>query len=423
MKIGVAGSRPASSVGRHLADVDPRAVDGLPNLSPAHPCLKPAALADLRYTKFRIAGLPDEKHAIFVPDHLAVTVTTFKHIASLVQKELPSMLLRGMSSCCHPSRMTTPQLRKCQGFMNLMKDARASLGVQKAGPQDARLVEVVNHVMGQKLVSAVGSIASAACRTNVWTFSGPQISNFEVLLQQSFEVGDAGIYRLVAAHMQDRAYMEHADAKNLMQDLFESSVNLGLPSNFDQPLLLPGNIWDPSTSPHSEFAKHGFDFWSFDDLDHPSSRQHPVTLWPWPHGDLFLLYYREERGDSTILPEADWQFSTRDRLDCDAVPFDPEILAPVVHVVIGSPRFRRLGMKKQILTRMKAGSPVVILDNTPSIAKQLAAFVTIAKMVWERAPLAKCRQFLSDTQGTVFQVIRQPQNFCKPCRQVRSCGK
>lgn len=381
--------------------IDDTRADGLPNLSPAHPCLKPAALADLRYTKFRISGLPGDKHAVFVPDHLALTIPTFKDIASLVQKELPSMLLCGISSLCHPSRMTTPKLRKCQGFADLMQDASASLGVQKAGPQDAKLVEVVNHVVEKKLVSAVGSVASAAFRTNVWTFSGPQISNFEVLLQQSFESGDAGVFRLVAAHSQDRAYMEHAGARNLMRDLFESSITPGLAS-FDQPLLLPGNLWDPSESPHSEFARHGFDFWSFDDFDHPSSRQHPITLWPWPHGDLFLLYFREESGTSAIVPEADWQFSTRDRLDRDAVPFDPEMLAPVAHVVIGSPQFHRPGMKKQILTRMKAATPVVILDNTPNVAKQLAAFVNIAKMVWERAPITKCRRFFSDAESTGF---------------------
>merc|ERR1719362_984000 len=59
-------------------------------------------------------------------------------------------------------------------------------------------------------------------------------------------------------------------------------------------------------------------------------------------------------------------------------------------------------MKKLILSQMRAAKPMVILDNTPNVAKQLAAFVSVVSMVWERAPLTKCRRFLSESEGTVL---------------------
>eukprot|EP00418_Pyrodinium_bahamense_P033518 CAMPEP_0179152278 /NCGR_PEP_ID=MMETSP0796-20121207/73990_1 /TAXON_ID=73915 /ORGANISM="Pyrodinium bahamense, Strain pbaha01" /LENGTH=102 /DNA_ID=CAMNT_0020853469 /DNA_START=216 /DNA_END=520 /DNA_ORIENTATION=+ len=84
---------------------------------------------ELKYTKFRISGIPGEKHAVFIPDGLKLSHPVLSQICGALHKEMPNMLLSGMSSLRHPARMSTKQLRESEGFKPLMNDAMSSLGM------------------------------------------------------------------------------------------------------------------------------------------------------------------------------------------------------------------------------------------------------------------------------------------------------
>merc|ERR1719310_698837 len=93
-------------------------------------------------------------------------------------------------------------------------------GVSTVEEDDGRELEkqnLLNSVMERRVAATIRTIADAAAQTNTWTFTGPKISNFEVFLQRYMERGDADIFSVVAAHMQDRAYVESELAKELMQ--------------------------------------------------------------------------------------------------------------------------------------------------------------------------------------------------------------
>jgi len=376
---------------------------------------------ELRYTKFRINGIPGEKHAVFIPDGLKLSRPVFSQICGALHKEMPSMLLAGMSSLRHPARMSTKQLRECEGFKPLMDDAMSSLGMipnpsEERGffssacsrdsgadyfrselrlndedPTRDSLDDVANRVLEKKIGSMVCAAASAAQRANAWIFSGPQISAFEVFLQQGIEADEIDVFRLVAAHVQDRAYMESAQSVKLLQQLCEKSQPMSVQAVYRaDPLTLKGDLWNPTrNASHPEFAKYGYDQWSFDTYEDTMAEGHPITQWPWPYGDLFLFFYREEVG----LRDVDWSYATRVRHDLEAIPFDPELLAPVAYVCIGG---NEPNAKKKLMQALKVMSPLVVMDNTPSVPKQMALLLNLVARVWQPSPLSACRPFLAE---------------------------
>jgi hypothetical protein len=252
--------------------------------------------------------------------------------------------------------------------------------------------------MEKKICMAVNGIANAAFQTNAWTFTGPRISSFEVFLQRCIENGTTEVLRTVAAHMQDRAYMESKLSRNLMKQLFDSSEEMS-PEAVEvfEPLTLPGDLWHPDKNTmHAEFREHGWDYWSFDACEQESSRGHPLLQWPWPWADLFFLFYRESSDAASAScsgrgVEVDWSFMTEKRLDRDAIPFQPELLAPPGYVCIaGGP-----AVKKKLLQVVQLVRPVVLIDNTPGVAKQMSAFLAVTRSILQGNSQA-CRHFLRD---------------------------
>lgn len=397
--------------------------------------------ADLKYTKFRISRIPGEKHAVFIPDTVALTVPVLTQICHALGKKMPSMLLSGVSSLCHPSKMSTPELRRCPAFKQLITEARSSLGLHddltmELAQEDVifngccnvgsvsrdrecdlsgentnkAVIEIANRVLEKNIASTISTISNAAYRTNIWTLTGPKISNFEIFLQQCIENGDTNVFRLVLGHVQDKAYMESELSKHLMRQLYEFSqvMSVNVVDQF-QPICLQGDLWNPAKNlSHREFSEHGYDHWSFEKSDHVMYKGHPITLWPWPHGDLFFLFYREETITGTATSEVDWEYRTRQRLDQEAIPFSPDVLAPVAYTFIGG---RDAMIRRTLLTSLKLAKPVVVLNNTPYIAKQVSLFMEILNRVWERTPAVSCRPFLADGaklggQSTVQETIR-----------------
>lgn len=294
--------------------------------SPQQPRLKEARYGDLRYTKFNIEGYVGEKHAVFIPDSMSLTLPLLKQICAALDKQVPSLLLSGMSSLCHTARLSNQQLRKCKGFTQLMEEAEISIVGECAGNHHAKLVEVVNRVLEKKVAGAVGCIAAAAQRTNAWVYSGPQITNFEMFLQQCIESGETEVFRMAVAHMQDKAYTESYASMELMRELFDNSQEMSPEGvSYFQPILLKGDLWDPGVcNSNPEFAEFGFDHWSFTSYDQKMAHGHPISLWPWPHSSLFLLFYRENGSGKNGV---DWQYRTSRRHDPEAMNFNPEFWA------------------------------------------------------------------------------------------------
>mmetsp|Transcript_21570 Transcript_21570/g.50283 ORF Transcript_21570/g.50283 Transcript_21570/m.50283 type:complete len:846 (-) Transcript_21570:36-2573(-) len=370
-----------------------------------------ARVVDLRYTKFKLSGadVHREKHAVLVPDHLMLPASVFIEVCAALGKEVPTLFLSGVSSMCHPGRMSTAPLRACADFEPLTHAAKCRVGAQggSAGEtKDSRAeVDLVNAILERKLVSAIAKVATAAHRSNVWTFSGPQVTNFEILLQQVLEskAAEADVFRMVAAHMQDRSYMESESSKALMKALFSSSTELG-PDTIagSQAVTLSGELWDPSLSGNPEFSEHGYDSWSFHSLDQSSCSGHPVTLWPWPHADLFLLFFREDTTGGAGEVDADWQYRTGKKLDLEPCSFNLEQVAPSGHVFIGEPICLQAHMKKKIIHAIKHSIPTVILDNTPSVAKQMSLLLNVMNRAWDKVALANCRPFLTDASAAAL---------------------
>lgn len=369
--------------------------------------LKEARYADLRYTKFVIDGFVGEKHAVFIPDSLTLSMPVLKQICNALDIQAPSLLLSGMSSLCHPARMSNLQLRNCAGFKQLVEEAKTSIGGEDAADEDKRLVEVVDRVLEKKLSAAVACVAIAAKRTNAWTFTGPQITNLEMFLQQCIESSDSGenpgeanVFRMAVAHLQDRSYMESPTSMQMMKDLFDNSQEMSSEGvSYFQPILLKGDLWDPGLCASSpEFAEYGFDHWSFNGYDQKLTNGHPITLWPWPHANLFLLFYKEANSWGRTS-EVDWYYRTPRRLDPEAVPFNPEVLAPLGHVFFGAPVSWGTRTKKRLLRGMKLTRPVVMMDNTPNVAKHVCLCIEAVKKVWDPSPLVACKPFLDDVAG------------------------
>jgi hypothetical protein len=380
--------------------------------------------ADLRYTKFKIAGMPGEKHAVFVPDTFTLTVPVLTQICTAMGKRMPSMLLSGVGSACHPARLSTPQLRACPAVQQLVAEARSSLGLPEDVSRELThedvaygccggisvaekenelfgestnqtVVEIANRVLEKKIGSTISTVANNAYKTNVWTLSGPKLSSFEIFLQQCIENGETSVFRLVLGHVQDRSYMESDLSRHLMKQLFESSkvMSANVVEKFP-PVVLPSDLWNKAKSrSNAEFSEHGWDYWSFETPDHPMFPGHPLSQWPWPHGDLFFLFYREERVIGTTTLDVDWEYLTARRLDLDAIPFTADNLAPVVQLFIGG---RDPMIKRHLLTSIKLSKPVILLDNTPYLAKQVSLFMECIGKAWERNGLANCRPFFND---------------------------
>lgn len=362
-----------------------------------------ARFSDLRYTKFTIKGQSQtsEKHAVFIPDTLMVKLPLFKEICDVIEKQAPSMLLSGISSVCHTSRLSNKELRKCQGFSQFVSEAQSCVKSGEKNPNSnfsgSDVMEVVDKILEKRVRTTVSCIATAAQRTNAWTYTGPQITNFEMCLQRCIEGGQVGAFHMVATHMQDKSYMECPEAKQMMKRLLENSQPLtheGI--SWIQPVILEGDLWDPNECKTSaEFKRFGYDYWSFDSFEQREASGHPITLWPWPHGNLYLFFYREKGAGRP--GEAEWRFKTPRKLAPESVPFDPELLAPWGHVVFGAPVNTTGQSKKLALRGMKVSRPVVLVDNTPNVAKQLCLCVNAIKRVWERAPLATCKTLLDDS--------------------------
>ncbi|CAK0825242.1 unnamed protein product [Prorocentrum cordatum] len=82
----------------------------------------------LRYTKFMIDGLPGEKHAVIIPDTISLTHQLFSDVCDAIQKDMPTMLISGVSSMRHPAAMTTPEIRHSPAFAGVVAGAEGSLG-------------------------------------------------------------------------------------------------------------------------------------------------------------------------------------------------------------------------------------------------------------------------------------------------------
>jgi len=412
--------------------------------------------ADLRYTKFKIAGMPGEKHAVFVPDTFTLTVPVLTQICTAMGKKMPSMLLSGVGSACHPARLSTPQLRACPALQRLVAEARSSLGLPNVGRElthedvaygccggisvtekendvygertNQTVVEIANRVLEKKIASMISTVVNAAYRTNVWTLSGPKLSSFEIFLQQCIENGETSVFRLVLGHVQDRSYMESDLSRHLMKQLFENSqvMSANVVDHF-QSVVLPSDLWNKAKSRSNvEFSEHGWDYWSFETADHPMFIDHPLTQWPWPHGDLFFLFYREENVIGTTTLDVDWGYLTPSRLDLDAIPFIADNFAPVAQLFIGG---RDPMVKRHLLTSVKLAKPVILLDNTPYLAKQVSLLMECIGKAWERSGLANCRPFLNDRaspQGspTSSELIRSldPNKILKHIEQGYDTG-
>jgi len=159
--------------------------------------------------------------------------------------------------------------------------------------------------------------------------------------------------------MQDKAYMEFAPARQLMKDIFNNSqaLNAEAVANSSQ-LMLSSNLWDQkANTAHQEFAQHGYDYWSFDSLDPKTTAGHPIVQWPWPHGDLFLLFYREENIRGAAQADADWEYSTPNWLDEEAINIVPEAFAPICSVCIGTPSPGLAEHKRQLLKNIRHVDP------------------------------------------------------------------
>mmetsp|Transcript_3508 Transcript_3508/g.6715 ORF Transcript_3508/g.6715 Transcript_3508/m.6715 type:complete len:949 (+) Transcript_3508:52-2898(+) len=375
---------------------------------------------ELRYSKFTIGGLPGEKHAVFIPDNLRLTLPVLEQVCAALAREMPSMLLCGVSSLCHPAKLSTPELLKCKGLQHLMEDTRNSLS-PTAQPKDGhsscckgsqdtsnevviqanateskskQLVDVADRVLEKKIASGIRSIAKAAQQTNIWTFTGPQISNFELYLQQGMLAGEADVFRMAVAHLQDKAWMEAEVPRSMLRHLFDRSQAMSQDQvTNSRPVQLQGDFWNQvKNTAHREFAEHGHEFWSFDSYDDPMAHGHPITQFPWPHANLVFLFYHEARDGHSSLPDADWNFSTKQRFDTAAVPFSPEMLAPVGYVFIGTKKSK---MKKRMLQAIYEGRPVIMVDNTPNLIKQMSLLVSALQKVFSRSS-GGVQQFLRD---------------------------
>jgi len=254
------------------------------------------------------------------------------------------------------------------------------------------LEDFVDSVFQQRAISLTASIASAAQSLNAWVLTSPGTTTFETLLQLGPKMStDAEIVKAVAVHMQDRAYMECPRSKDLLSQLFQRSEPMSSTAVDDfAPLELPGDLWDPAQNgANAEFRRHGFRRWSFSHAGEAAARGHPAVSWPWPCGDIFFLFYREE--ENSFGTQADWNFQTERYHDAAAIPFQPEMLAPPAYVVIGGGG----ATKKRLLQVMQVVRPTVILDNTPGVAKQMSLLLSLLKQVL-RADLGECRPLLRD---------------------------
>lgn len=378
-------------------------------------------LADLKYAKFTIAGFPGEKHAIFIPDHIQISPAIFEDLCLALRQEIPSMMLTGVSALTHPSEMTTPQLRDCPGFEQLMSEAKSNLGIGESEGQSLcpcghlpdesaeeripmkgydseseratrkALEDFANKVLEKKVTTLVSGIASACHQTNAWTFRGPHVSNFDLFLQRCLENNETDVFNVVAAHMQDKSYMESKLGRDLLKQLFQSSEAMS-PKTVDEydPICLSGDLWCSRKNPaNMEFRENGFDYWSFNTCDDAARVHHPIAQWPWPWADLFLLFYRAETRSNS--GDADWDFHTDKRLDRDAVPLQVDQLAPPGYVFIGG----SVSTKKKLLQVMQVVRPTVLIDNTPDVAKQMSLFLNIVKraLVGDKAA---CKPYLLD---------------------------
>jgi len=268
-----------------------------------------------------------------------------------------------------------------------------SLGDQER--VDKALADVADRVLEKKLTSAVCSLVNAASRANAWTLTGPAISNFEMFMQQLIESGDADVFRLVVGHVQDKAYMEFEASKHLMRQLFDLSRVMSVETVDQFPIItLQGDLWNPRRNrTHPEFTERGFEYWSFDTWEKAAAERHPITQWPWPHGDLFVLFYREEHVIGSAVSDVDWQYTTKAWLDREAIPFIPEAMAPLGYVFIGG---KEVPMKKTMIQGMKLSKPIVVLNNTPSAAKQVSLLLGVLEQAFESGACAACRPFLAE---------------------------
>jgi len=367
---------------------------------------------DIRLANFTISNVPGQKHMVFIPDRQHLTPATLQHICNALGREVPLAFLRGDGSISHSSRMSTGPLRTCPAFQALMTEAKNGLQNRGAGPRandgmgcccawppgleheleggaGQDLIEAVDSAMEKKIAPAVSSIAGAASRTNVWTVSGPKISSFELFLQQCIEMGVANdVFRLSVAHMQDKAYMECKMAKQMFKNLFEVAHPLNFPAEARPTTSLFGDLWDHGKNKsHPEFAEHGYDNWSFNKYNDESVTGHPIASWPWPYADLFIIFFHEDGAD------ANWNYTTEERLTMDAVPVSLERLGTVGHVFIGG---NQLQMKRKMLHAMQALGPVVLIDNTPDAVKQMSLLMNVLKKAWDRGAARECGPFLRD---------------------------
>jgi hypothetical protein len=399
-------------------------------------------LANLRYAKFTIDGIPGEKHAVFISDQLPLKPSIFEEVCYALGTKMPSMMLCGVSSLRHPAVMTTPELRDCPAFEKLMGEARSNLGLQEGrngrgggclgccygegfkacdgfeqlinsknrayAPvmQDAdwkskAMEDFANNVMEKKITSVVNDIANAAFQTNAWIFTGPLLSNFELFLQRCIDNGTTEVFRSVTAHMQDKAYMESKLGKDMMKQLFENSEVMSVDGvESFEPIVLSGDLWNPSKNfGNPEFSEFGMNFWSFESVESEASSGHPVLQWPWPWADLFFLFYREkspsvtQNGPRPARVMVDWCWSTEKRHDREAIPVVPDMLAPLGYVFMAGEQLA----KKKLLHTLQVVRPVVILDNTPGVSKQMSILLKIIKKALQ-GDEAACKAFLLDSK-------------------------
>jgi len=392
-----------------------------------------ATLRDLRYTKFTIEGIRGEKHAIFVPDnlHLQGTVLT-EDIISILKLSSPSFVLQGVSSLCHPSNLTNPELRATKSYQKLVgeynikhgRPERRTSGVmdtfdtapQPAQPGQAEDIkeeaDFINEVLDAKMESVMNGVANATMQTDTWIYI-TKPNTFQVVLSACVQAGECEPFCLVAAHAQDKAYQGET-SKELMAQLMENMIEVSADNveNFD-PVVLPGHLfdqWHPDQK-NDEFKQHGWDFWSFYNVSEEDSPAltHPITQFPWPHANLFFLFYHPKTEAKTLVAEespsperqissvsivsslVDFNFVTKNLFE--PVNFNPYWLASIGYIVSGGE-----GYTKKILIEQafKQACPTVILDNTTGVAKQFALLLRIIRDVIMRED-DRFKQFMRES--------------------------
>jgi len=304
--------------------------------------------AELYFTKFRIAGRPGDKVAVFIPHDKPMDAKLVRQLLTPLGLPAPNLVINPIAACYHPRRLLTDK--------ELMSGPIQTLATQH-GMRDKN--EEIRTIVQNRVNSVVGAVMASAEQTGSWSMAVAGCTTFEICLSTSISSGvSSNAITIGSIALDDDRCCASERSKKLAVALFDRRIPADAEKfkAMETQEIPEAAFLGKVTMPPEVFNGNCFcdEQWEYD-----TAKRHPWGDWCWPDAYLhFLSYKLNDKGELVFGTERGSNYFLGPLGDTSA-------LAPSASVSVGGKSMWSKGLFMQALG---AAQPMTIINHTGGLS-------------------------------------------------------